>query len=592
MLAPHIATVGLSSRYIDMPNPVADWLKRLRQHQWTLVSSMAASAFVLGIVGLYRLQAEAGSLDRWSWGDAIYFSIRLFGFNYDLGGDGHAPYGGGNWQLRLACFLAPASTALAVYKAAMLAAADIIARFRVSLWNGHAVICGAGERGRQLAMSLRDENRQVVVIEKNRDSDTLSDIRKAGAQVVIGSVTDPATQAAAGLDRASTVVALTPCYESNLQVVLAVSQVAEQRKPKGFWRISERKPVQAFAYAPRAFMAMFEGQKPFDAIKNGVECGFFDDNASAARQLVTEYLPKLAATLFQECRPARILVAGDGEVIPELVGVLVTQSHFGGSQVPRVQVLTVDEDELARGFPLRHPQMPLVADLRVSPMSMARMARVELDSLGRDTDRSSFDLIFVACRQDADTLILSTNLAQQVAAGIHVVACLAPSTRLTGLFKQPQPIAGVTIKNLVTVGCGANDVLRNRLDRTAMEIHEAFYTQQLASGRKEGDTLALHPWAGLRGDFRQANRSQADHRAIKEAILAVSRTDDTLELLAEAEHLRWTADRIFSGWRHAAVRDDEKRLHPSICSYRDLSEEDKNKDREAVKSTLAGLSGN
>jgi voltage-gated potassium channel Kch len=557
-----------------MPNSIVDLLKRLWRHQWAIVSGMAAIAFMLGIAGLYRLQTDSGSLDRWSWGDAVYFSLRLFGFNYDLGGDGHVPYAASNWQLRVACFLAPASLALAVYKAVMLAAADTISLLWVSFWKDHAVVCGAGERGKQLAISLRSEGRRVVVIEKNRDCDTLTDIRRAGAKVVVGSVTDPAIQSAARLDRAKTVVALTPCCESNLQVVLAASNRTNGR------------PLQALAYAPRAFTAMFEGQAPFKHIEHGIECGFFDDNASSARQLVAKYIPSLAGPLFHERRPARILVAGDGEIIPELLGMLVSQCHFGGSEVPFVKLLTVDEDAVARSFPLHHPQMSLVANVRVSQMGMAKMSRVEIASITEGTAGAAFDLIFVACHQDADTLTLATNLAQQLAGSIDVVACLAPSTRLTDLFKTAQPLKGITIENLVTVGCRANDVLRNELDHTAMRIHKAYYEEQKRLGKKDGETFALRPWEELRADFRQANRSQADHRMIQREILALSQSDETVELLAEAEHLRWTADRIVSGWRYSDTRSDEKRLHPSIRPYRELSEDDKNKDRGAVRSAL------
>ena len=147
------------------------------------------------------------------------------------------------------------------------------------------------------------------------------------------------------------------------------------------------------------------------------------------------------------------------------------------------------------------------------------------------------------------------------------------------------------IENLVTVGCRANDVLRNELDHTAMRIHKAYYEEQKRLGKKDGETFALRPWEELRADFRQANRSQADHRMIRREILALSQSDETVELLAEAEHLRWTADRIVSGWRHADTRSDEKRLHPSIRPYRELSEDDKNKDRGAVRSALEAVPG-
>jgi len=120
---------------------------------------------------------------------------------------------------------------------------------------------GAGERGRQLALALLHEGQRVVVIEKDDSAEMLADIRAAGGQVVIGSATDPAKQAEARLEQASIVAVVTPCEESNLQVVLAAS-----RRRKGF-------PVRAIAHATRAFAEMFETQPPFDRIVDGRECG-------------------------------------------------------------------------------------------------------------------------------------------------------------------------------------------------------------------------------------------------------------------------------------------------------------------------------
>jgi len=69
-----------------------------------------------------------------------------------------------------------------------------------------------------------------------------------------------------------------------------------------------------------------------------------------------------------------------------------------------------------------------------------------------------------------------------------------------------------------------------------------------------------------------------------------------IEALAIAGHRRWMAEKIVAGWRHAAVRDDSRRLHPSTRPYDELSEEEKQKDRNRPRGmrrtvTLAILTG-
>ena len=576
------------------------------KHQWALVGSLATIAFILGLAGLYKLKVQTGRLDQLSWPDAIYFSLRLFGFNYDLGGGGPDPYAAGNWQLWVARFLAPASTALAVFKAVASSAASRVERWRISRWKDHAIVCGAGERGHHLALSLRKQGKNVVVIDKQEDIDTLNELRTHGVLTIRGNATEPEILAAANVERAEVVVALTPSVEANLEVVLAAS-----RRTNGT-------PGQAFAYAPRSFASIFEGQEPFrrdesdvtkqslkcgffrslisvlwettsDVRKQSVECGFFNHNATAARVLVREHAPDLGPTLFREQRGARILVAGDGEILPELLGVLIAQCQFTGPYLPRITLLTVDKETIAQGFPIDHPQMTLVVDLKTEPMSISQMLRVSVESLATQP----FDLVFVACREDGDTLTVATNLAQQeTLVRNNVIAGLAPSTRLKQkvdqCFKNTQPIESVTLYNLLTLGCEASHVVQPVLDDRAREMHKQYFEKQQQNGEKKGSSMAMHPWEALRGDFRESNRSAADHIAIKTRILQLSQSQQTIELLAEAEHRRWMAQRIVSGWRHADKREDKKRLTPNFVPYADLSDREREKDRNNVRDAIAG----
>lgn len=52
------------------------------------------------------------------------------------------------------------------------------------------------------------------------------------------------------------------------------------------------------------------------------------------------------------------------------------------------------------------------------------------------------------------------------------------------------------------------------------------------------------------------------------------------ERLAQGEHLGWMAERRANGWNFAKVRNDDLKLHNLLVDWRDLSETDKNKDRE------------
>jgi RyR domain len=56
-----------------------------------------------------------------------------------------------------------------------------------------------------------------------------------------------------------------------------------------------------------------------------------------------------------------------------------------------------------------------------------------------------------------------------------------------------------------------------------------------------------------------------------------------MERLAEAEHDGWTEQKYRDSWTHALVRDDKAKKHPCLVQYAVLSDEDKEKDCNAVR---------
>ena len=64
---------------------------------------------------------------------------------------------------------------------------------------------------------------------------------------------------------------------------------------------------------------------------------------------------------------------------------------------------------------------------------------------------------------------------------------------------------------------------------------------------------------------------------------ALHLNEEEIETMARVEHIRWCWDKILNGWFYGKTRDDRKKFHPSIIPYEDLSESEKEKDRELVR---------
>jgi hypothetical protein len=65
--------------------------------------------------------------------------------------------------------------------------------------------------------------------------------------------------------------------------------------------------------------------------------------------------------------------------------------------------------------------------------------------------------------------------------------------------------------------------------------------------------------------------------------------DSEIEMLSREEHKRWVEERVKKGWVYGRVRNDQERIHDCIVSYEDLAEEQREKDRNAVRALPAIL---
>lgn len=135
----------------------------------------------------------------------------------------------------------------------------------------------------------------------------------------------------------------------------------------------------------------------------------------------------------------------------------------------------------------------------------------------------------------------------------------------------------------------------------ARSIHSAYVAMETAKGNTPATNSSMAPWEQLPESLRQSNISQAADIGVKmEAIGAIvvpesaaapefTFTDQEVEFLAEREHERWMREKTAAGWKYGQPRDDERKFHPDLRDWGDLSEADRDKDRSAIRALPAIL---
>jgi serine phosphatase RsbU (regulator of sigma subunit) len=64
---------------------------------------------------------------------------------------------------------------------------------------------------------------------------------------------------------------------------------------------------------------------------------------------------------------------------------------------------------------------------------------------------------------------------------------------------------------------------------------------------------------------------------------ALHLNEEEVETMARVEHIRWSWDKRLNGWIYGNVKNTANRTHPGLVPYNDLSESEKEKDRQLVR---------
>jgi len=259
-----------------------------------------------------------------------------------------------------------------------------------------------------------------------------------------------------------------------------------------------------------------------------------------------------------------------------------------------------------RAVSLEHPRFAEWARVDTLELDPHHPDGDGVDELRRLLTGGSVTDVFVAL--DDETSSLTTALLIRHGLGgnravIHVqtrslrgLAALVTETAPGTDAPHPVPIVPFGV---IDRTCTAAAISGGTNEQVAMAIHDHY----LPRARVEGRTgAAVRPWEELSEEDREENRQAAaglvaalrsvgylpipglgwDHDAFRFG-------DDELELLAAAEHERWMASRLATGWSHGPERDDARKLNPNLVPWAETSEEGRSFNRTSILEVPAML---
>lgn len=136
----------------------------------------------------------------------------------------------------------------------------------------------------------------------------------------------------------------------------------------------------------------------------------------------------------------------------------------------------------------------------------------------------------------------------------------------------------------------------------ARAIHEEYLALQKAAGKTAESNPSVRPWNELDRNFKESNLRQADdiwkklgriHCGI--GIMVDNRstpfefTQEEIEELAIQEHEGWMQEKIQRGWHKGPVINAEKKQHDCLVSWQLLPDDQKEKDRNTIRTLPAIL---
>lgn len=592
------------------------------RHEWTLVGILAIIAWIMAFAGFAEVMIFGPDAALHSWWDVGSATLQLFIFE-SSDATAHWPL-----HLQIARALAPMVVLYTAASAVWKVTGQEIALYGLLFRKRRfVVVCGIGETGYRIAKDYcLHSDKRVVVIDSDPLNALAAELENYGAIVISGNAMDPLVLMKAQVIHAKELFLCTSDDKANIAIAKNADRLTRRLKPREIerlQRIARRHELSVAGETPHLGLRCFLCVDTPDIYEVFSAHSFFATNTDRFAIRLFNRRETIARNIFRNCAPdlyyrprsqddprIHILFIGFEALVREMILQTALTAHYTDFRLPLVTVLCPSDMETNIGrFMHRYPQLLQTVEIRFlhyDPMTVSAEHWREMQA------EVPFSVCYVAMRRDVEGILSARRLNRLRRLGgmpaVNFVVCLnqqnylaeiidddfLPITLDKSVLPEHEPIEYFeTLDETISIAVVVNEAL----DVLARTLHNAYLHSQTSQGASAAQNASIVSWSDLPAHKKKANQHAAAHvdvklricscipRAADDAAAEVRFPPDaeTLEVLAQLEHRRWMADKHLAGYSFGPRRDEDRMLHPDLIPWEQLTDADKEKDRENIR---------
>ena len=471
--------------------------------------------------------------------------------------------------------------------------------------HGHVIVCGLNSRSYLVINDLVKRKIKPVIIESDAKNTFIESCKMLGLIVLNGLPSDPNMLKKAGVKKAAYVISLNDVDEDNAEVALNVMRMVPEKKHQTLTCIIQVINPQLYGIIRKhAFSARKD---------SSIRIEFFNQYALGARTLLDLYPAFPSAETTTSPLPIVILGAGRlGESILSRIARTWYLSHKGEQTRLTIVLMDVNAGQIRESLLIQYPKLSQACDLGALTLDVRSAAFKNGEFLKNPLLDRGF-VAYICLDDDSLGLYAALTLHQYTAdKEVRFIVRMDHNTSVAKLIADEQvglkSIREIHPVNMFELTANSQLILAGEEEILARSIHENYCIKEQKKGQTRETNRMLVSWDelgaltekkdGIAGEkYRESNRKQANFIWTKlslvgceigpvtdwDAPLEFRFTPEETERLSSLEHERWMSEKVDGGWRYGEKRDDAQKLHPSLVPYEDLSDPEKEKDRDTIR---------